>query len=71
LIEEYIQAEVTFRFSENWSDYFDSVYPEDLSVYDIFKLDDAGLEDVAKIKEAYKNIIFDDEIEITEECESN
>ena len=29
------------------------------------------LEDVAKIKEAYKNIIFDDEIEITEECESN
>ena len=71
LIEEYIQAEVTFRFSENWSDYFDSVYPEDLSVYDIFKLDDAGLGDVAKIKEAYKNIIFDDEIEITEECESN
>ena len=71
LIEEYIQAEVTFRFSENWKDYFDSVYPENLSVYDIFKLDDAGLGDVAKIKEAYKNIIFDDEIEITEECESN
>lgn len=71
LIEEYIQAEVTFRFSENWNDYFDSVYPEDLSVYDIFKLDDAGLEDITKLKEAYRDIIFNDEIEITEECESN
>lgn len=69
VIQEYTQADVTFKFADRSGDFFPSVYPEnfdiktDLGVYDI--------ESMEQLTTAFKKIIFDDDFEITEECESN
>ena len=70
VIQEYTQSDVTFKFTNTSSgDFFPSVYPEDfdietdLGVYDI--------ENMEQLTTAFKKIIFDDDFEITEDCESN
>lgn len=69
VIQEYTQADVTFKFTDRSGDFFPSVYPEDfdmetdLGIYDI--------ESMEQLTKAFKKVIFDDDFEITEECESN
>lgn len=69
VIQEYTQADVTFKFADRSGDFFPSVYPEDFDIEtDLGVYDTESMEQLTK---AFKKIIFDDDFEITEECESN
>lgn len=69
-IEKYTGAPVKFDFNGNrWDDWFEPVYSETESLQDLVKTKDFDNEEF--LTQAYYDIIFDDDIEITEECESN
>lgn len=69
-IKNYTKADVKFDFKANdWNDWFYPVWGEDADLYDIIGTKETENEDV--LVEAYTKVIFDDDLEIIEECESN
>ena len=69
-ISNYTKADVVFEPNANtWNDWFEPIYGEDNDLYDIIGTEDFTNEDV--LIEAYTKVIFDDDIELIEECESN
>lgn len=69
-IGNYTKADVVFEPNANtWNDWFEPIYGEDNDLYDIIGTEDFTNEDV--LIEAYTKVIFDDDLEIIEECESN
>ena len=70
-ITNYTNAPVNFDFSKapKWEDWFESVYDESKDLSDIIGISDYSNEE--KLVEAYSRVIFDDDLEIIEECESN
>lgn len=69
VIEEYTQSEVTFKFTDQGGDFFPAVYPEDFDIKT--DLDIHDIESMEQLTKSFKKVIFDDDFEITEECESN
>lgn len=69
VIEEYTQSEVIFKFTDQGGDFFPAVYPEYFDIATDLGISDA--ESMEQLTKAFKKVIFDDDFEITEECESN
>ena len=69
VVEEYIQAECTFKFTDRNGDFFPAVYPEDFDIETNLEIDD--IENIERVSKSFKKYIFNDDFEITEECESN
>ena len=69
VVEEYIQAECTFKFTDRNGDFFPAVYPEDFDIETNLEIDD--IENIERVAKSFKKYIFNDDFEITEECESN
>lgn len=69
VIEEYIQNEVTFKFSD--LEYFELVWDEAKSLDEILNIDRQLIFDEKTLISKYKEIIFNEDIKIKEECESN
>ena len=72
-IKKYIGEENTvyIQLTETSSPFIDSVYDESKSVDEIFGTEEKNLSDVNIMTEVFYNVIFNDEIEVCEECESN
>lgn len=70
-ITNYTNASVEYDFShsDRWDDWFEPVYAECEDLSDIIGTDEYDNEEI--LIEAYTKVIFDDDLEITEECESN
>lgn len=69
-ITKYTNADVEFNFNGNdWNDWFEPIFAEDADLSDIIKTKEYDNEEV--LIEAYTKVIFDEDIEIIEECESN
>lgn len=70
-ITNYTNAPVIFDFSKSdrWNNWFEQIYAEDNDLSDIIGTEDYANEE--KLIEAYTKVIFDDDIELIEECESN
>lgn len=69
-IKNYTNADVKFDFkTADWNDWFEPVWAENADLYDIIGTKETENEDV--LVEAYTKVIFDDDLEIIEECESN
>lgn len=70
-ITNYTNSPVVFDFSKSprWDYWFDPIYDECKDLSDIIGTRDYKNEE--KLIEAYTNIIFNDDIELVEECESN
>lgn len=70
-IINYTNAPVVFDFSQTdrWEDWFESVYDECKGLDSLIGTREYGNEE--KLIEAYTKVIFDDDVELVEECESN
>lgn len=70
-ITNYTNAPVVFDFSktDRWEDWFEAIYDECKDLSNIIGTSDYRNEEV--LIEAYTKVIFDDDLEIIEECESN
>ena len=70
-ITNYTNAPVVFDFSktDKWEDWFEAIYDECKDLSNIIGTRDYKNEE--KLIEAYTKIIFDDDVELIEECESN
>ena len=72
-IKRYIGEDryVTIQFTERSAPFIDYVCGEGKSVSEIFGTEEKNLSDVNIMTEVFYNVIFNDEIEICEEYESN
>lgn len=72
-IKRYIGEDryVTIQFTERSAPFIDYVFDECKSVNKIFGVEEKDLSDVNIMTEVFYNVIFNDEIEMSEECESN
>ena len=80
LIQAYVKAvkrfigedkNVIIEFNEHSSPYIESVDDENKSTYEIFGVAEEDLSDVNKMTDVFYNIIFNPDVEMIEECESN
>ena len=62
---------VVIQFTETSAPFIDYVCDEGKSVSEIFGTEEKNLSDVNIMTEVFYSVIFNDEIEICEECESN
>lgn len=62
---------VVIQFTERSAPFIDYVCDECKSVSEIFGTEEKNLSDVNIMTEVFYNVIFNDEIEMSEECESN
>lgn len=72
-IKRYIGEDryVVIQFTERSAPFIDYVCDEGKSVSEIFGTEEKNLSDVNIMTEVFYNVIFNDEIEMSEECESN
>ena len=72
-IKRYIGEDryVIIQFTERSAPFIDYVCDEGKSVSEIFGTEEKNLSDVNIMTEVFYNVIFNDEIEMSEECESN
>lgn len=72
-IKRYIGEDryVVIQFTERSAPFIDYVCDEGKSVSEIFGTEEKNLSDVNIMIEVFYNVIFNDEIEMSEECESN
>lgn len=72
-IKRYIGEDryVIIQFTERSAPFIDYVCDEGKSVSEIFGTEEKNLSDVNIMTEVFYNVIFNDEIEVCEECESN
>ena len=70
-IKRYIGEDrnVTIEFNSSDEPYIEIVSDEGVSTSDLFGVDD--LTDIEKLTDTFYNIIFNDDIEMVEECQSN
>lgn len=62
---------VVIQFTERSAPFIDYVCDEGKSISEIFGTEEKNLSDVNIMTEVFYNAIFNDEIEMSEECESN
>ena len=72
-IKRYIGEDryVVIQFTERSAPFIDYVCDEGKSVSEIFGTEEKNLSDVNIMTEVFYNVIFNDEIEMSEECKSN
>lgn len=72
-IKRYIGEDryVVIQFTERYAPFIDYVCDEGKSISEIFGTEEKNLSDVNIMTEVFYNVIFNDEIEMSEECESN
>lgn len=72
-IKRYIGEDrnVTIEFTSNRDPYIERVDDEEKSLSDIFNISEEDYQNVDKLADTFYNIIFDNSIEMIEECESN
>lgn len=72
-IKRYIGEDryVTIEFTEKFAPFIDYVCDEGKSIDEIFGVEEKNLSDINIMTKVFYNVIFNDEIEICEECESN
>ena len=72
-IKRYIGEDrnVTIEFTSNRDPYIERVDDEEKSLCDIFNINEEDYQNVDKLADTFYNIIFDNNIEMIEECESN
>lgn len=72
-IKRYIGEDryVTIEFTNRNAPFIDYVFDECKSISEIFGVEEKDLSDVNIMTEVFYNVIFNDEIEMCEECESN
>lgn len=72
-IKRYIGEDryVTIQFTERFAPFINYVCDESKSIDEIFGVEEKNLSDVNIMTKVFYNVIFNDKIEICEECESN
>ena len=72
-IKRYIGEDrnVVIEFNEDWVPYIEIVSDEAKDFYELFDISEEDAQDVDKLADKFFNIIFNPEIEMIEECESN
>lgn len=71
-ITNYTKAATTIKFDiSRSSPYVGTASDYNYYLYEILKINEGDLEDIDKLTETFSNIIFNDDMLITEECESN
>lgn len=72
-IKRYIGEDryVSIQFTERSAPFIDYVYDESKSISEIFGVEESSLSNVDIMSEVFYNIIFNNEVEMSEECESN
>ena len=72
-IKRYIGEDrnVTIEFTSNTDPYIERVDDEEKSLCDIFNINEEDYQNVDKLADTFYNVIFDNNIEMIEECESN
>ena len=71
VISEYTGEETTVDFSHPASPYIDTVCDENKGLDDLLDLNGSEMEDEDMLHAALNWVIFNDDVEIIEECESN
>ena len=72
-IKRYIGEDryVSIQFTERSAPFIDYVFDESKSISEIFGVEESSLSNVDIMSEVFYNIIFNNEVEMSEECESN
>ena len=72
-IKRYIGEDknVTIEFTSNTDPYIERIDDEEKSLCDIFNISEEDYQNVDKLADTFYNVIFDNNIEMIEECESN
>lgn len=62
---------VTIKLDRGFTPFYDTVYDDNYYVHEIFNICEGDLVDINIMADTFYNLIFTNDYEITEECESN